>query len=182
MEKNAKVFVAGHETMAGAAILRRAKAAGYRTVLPQNPDLTDQKNVFDFFNAEKPDYVFIASAKGRRDISQQPVPGRIYLSEYPDADERNPCRVEIRGEEAALPGQFLHVPQSQPPTHERRISDDRTARTDERTLCYRQDRRIQDVPGLQTPVRGQFHRGSTGRHVRTDGRFQSRKPGTYWRH
>ena len=63
MDKEAKVFVAGHETMAGAAILRRAKAAGYRTVLPQNPDLTDQKNVFDFFNAEKPDYVFIASAK-----------------------------------------------------------------------------------------------------------------------
>ncbi|MDO8578816.1 MAG: GDP-L-fucose synthase [Dehalococcoidales bacterium] len=63
MEKKAKIFVAGHETMAGAALLRRAKAAGYRTVLPQNPDLTDQKNVFDFFSAEKPDYVFIASAK-----------------------------------------------------------------------------------------------------------------------
>lgn len=63
MEKNAKVFVAGHETMAGAALLRQANTAGYRTVLPQNPDLTDQKNVFDFFSTEKPDYVFIASAK-----------------------------------------------------------------------------------------------------------------------
>ena len=63
MEKTAKIFVAGHETMAGAAILEKAKAEGFRTVLPVSPDLTDQKYVFEIFTSEKPDYVFIASAK-----------------------------------------------------------------------------------------------------------------------
>jgi len=63
MDKKSKVFVAGHETMAGAAILRRAKAAGFKTIVPSQSDLTDQKFVFDLFDTEKPGYVFIASAK-----------------------------------------------------------------------------------------------------------------------
>lgn len=63
MDKNSKIFVAGQDTMAGAAILRRATAAGYKTLIPPNPDLTNQQIVFDFFAKEKPDYVFIASAK-----------------------------------------------------------------------------------------------------------------------
>ncbi len=63
MDKNAKIFVAGADTMAGAAILRRAKAAGFKTIAPADSDLSNQKNVFDFFAREKPEYVFIASAK-----------------------------------------------------------------------------------------------------------------------
>lgn len=63
MDNNSKIFVAGQETMAGAAILRRAKTAGYKIEAPANSDLTNQKSVSDFFAQEKPDYVFIASAK-----------------------------------------------------------------------------------------------------------------------
>ena len=66
MEKSGKIFVAGHETMAGAAILRRSQAAGYINLMPDNAAglvLTDQKTVLDFFMTKKPDYVFITSAK-----------------------------------------------------------------------------------------------------------------------
>ena len=66
MEKSGNIFVAGHETMAGAAILRRSQAAGYVNLTPGNSaelDLTDQKMVLDFFMTKKPDYVFITSAK-----------------------------------------------------------------------------------------------------------------------
>src|SRR3990172_1159494 len=66
MEKSGKVFVAGHETMTGAAILRRSQAAGYVNLMPDDAAglvLTDQKMVLDFFMTERPDYVFITSAK-----------------------------------------------------------------------------------------------------------------------
>ena len=66
MKKSGKIFVAGHKGMTGAAIRRRAQAAGYANPLPRDSDgldLTDQKTVLDFFMAEKPDYVFITSAK-----------------------------------------------------------------------------------------------------------------------
>ena len=66
MEKSGKIFVAGHENMTGAAILRRSQAAGYVTLMPKSATgmvLTDQKTVLDFFMTERPDYVFITSAK-----------------------------------------------------------------------------------------------------------------------
>ncbi|MDO8716346.1 MAG: GDP-L-fucose synthase [Dehalococcoidales bacterium] len=66
MEKSGKIFVAGHETMAGTAILRRSQAAGYINLMPDDAAelvLTDQKMVLDFFMTKKPDYIFITSAK-----------------------------------------------------------------------------------------------------------------------
>jgi GDP-L-fucose synthase len=66
MERNGRIFVAGHETMVGAAVLRRLEAVGYTNLVPPDSvrlDLTDQKMVFDFFRAESPDYVFLTSAR-----------------------------------------------------------------------------------------------------------------------
>lgn len=65
MEKSGKIFVAGHETMTGAAILRRSQSAGYVNLMEDYAGLvlTDQKMVLDFFMTERPDYVFITSAK-----------------------------------------------------------------------------------------------------------------------
>ena len=66
MEKNAKIYVAGHKGLAGSAIMRRLQAQGYGTVIGRTHrelDLTRQKEVEDFFAAEKPEYVFLAAAK-----------------------------------------------------------------------------------------------------------------------
>lgn len=66
MEKAAKIYIAGIYGMVGSAIARILRAQGYTKILGHSSkelDLTDQKAVFDFFKAEKPDYVFLAAAK-----------------------------------------------------------------------------------------------------------------------
>lgn len=66
MDKNAKIYVAGHRGLVGAAIVRQLMAAGYENILTKTSgelDLTDQCAVNEFFFKEKPDYVFLAAAK-----------------------------------------------------------------------------------------------------------------------
>jgi GDP-L-fucose synthase len=65
MDKNAKIYLAGHTGLVGSAILKNLKAKGYhRFVLRtrEELDLTDQAAVAHFFEAEKPEYVFLAAA------------------------------------------------------------------------------------------------------------------------
>lgn len=66
MEKNAKIYVAGHRGMVGSAIIRKLNSVGYNNIITRGSkelDLRNQQHVFDFFAAEKLDYVFLAAAK-----------------------------------------------------------------------------------------------------------------------
>jgi len=66
MEKEAKIYVAGHRGMVGSAILRRLKCNGFNHIITRSSselDLRNQQAVKDFFVANKPEYVFHAAAK-----------------------------------------------------------------------------------------------------------------------
>jgi GDP-L-fucose synthase len=66
MENKAKIYIAGHNGMVGSAILRRLKKEGYSNFILRSSkelDLKDQALVRDFFEQEKPEYVFLAAAK-----------------------------------------------------------------------------------------------------------------------
>ena len=66
MEKNAKIFVAGHRGLVGSAILENLQSKGYQNIVTRTHkelDLTSQKQVSDFFEQEKPEFVFLAAAK-----------------------------------------------------------------------------------------------------------------------
>lgn len=66
MEKDSKIFVAGHRGMVGSAIVRELRRQGYVNIITRTHaglDLTDQRAVEDFFAAERPEYVFLAAAK-----------------------------------------------------------------------------------------------------------------------
>ncbi len=66
MDKNAKIFVAGHRGLVGSAIVGKLKAEGYSNLLlrtSREVDLRNQAAVADFFTKEKPEYVFLAAAK-----------------------------------------------------------------------------------------------------------------------
>ena len=66
MEKNDKIYVAGHRGMVGSAIHRKLLKEGYTNIITRTSaelDLRSQQAVTDFFAAEKPDYVFLAAAK-----------------------------------------------------------------------------------------------------------------------
>ncbi len=66
MEKQAKIYIAGHRGMVGSAILRRLQQDGYYNFVLRSSkelDLRNQTEVQLFFEAERPDYVFLAAAK-----------------------------------------------------------------------------------------------------------------------
>jgi GDP-L-fucose synthase len=66
MEKSAKIYVAGHRGMVGSSILRVLQTNGFENFVLKTSsqlDLRNQQAVADFFEKEKPDYVFLAAAK-----------------------------------------------------------------------------------------------------------------------
>ncbi|MFX3627523.1 GDP-L-fucose synthase family protein [Campylobacter sp. LH-2024] len=66
MNKNSKIYIAGHTGLVGSAILRYLKNHGYDNLIfktHKELDLLDQKAVDNFFEKEKPEYVFFAAAK-----------------------------------------------------------------------------------------------------------------------
>lgn len=66
MEKNSKIFVAGHKGLVGSAIVRTLISEGYTNIITktrQELDLLKQKEVEEFFEAERPQYIFDAAAK-----------------------------------------------------------------------------------------------------------------------
>ena len=66
MLKTAKIFVAGSRGMVGSAIVRNLEQNGFTNIITKSSkelDLRNQQAVFDFFETEKPEYVFLAAAK-----------------------------------------------------------------------------------------------------------------------
>ena len=66
MEKDQKIYIAGHRGMVGSAIVRKLQGEGFENLIyrsSQELDLRDQAAVQAFFKAEQPDFVFLAAAK-----------------------------------------------------------------------------------------------------------------------
>ena len=66
MDRDAKIYVAGHRGMVGSAIVRKLSSLGYTNVVTRTHaevDLVSQQAVMDFLGQEKPDYIFMAAAK-----------------------------------------------------------------------------------------------------------------------
>ena len=66
INRNSKIYIAGHNGLVGSAILRKLKSKGYKNLIFKNKsklNLLDQKKVFDFLKNNKPDFIFIAAAK-----------------------------------------------------------------------------------------------------------------------
>ena len=66
MEHSSKIYVAGHRGMVGSAIVRQLRREGYENIVTRTHaelDLTRQEAVEQFFDTERPEYVFLAAAK-----------------------------------------------------------------------------------------------------------------------
>jgi GDP-L-fucose synthase len=66
MNRDVKIYVAGHRGMVGSAIVRRLKAGGYTNIITRSHaelDLVNQAAVAEFMKAERPDYIFMAAAR-----------------------------------------------------------------------------------------------------------------------
>ena len=84
MNKESKIYIAGHRGLVGSAILRRLTAEGYSNIIVRTHkdlDLTNQNDVNAFFEREKPEYVFMAAAKVGGIIANNTYPGEfIYVN------------------------------------------------------------------------------------------------------
>ena len=66
MQKNSKIYIAGHRGLVGSALVRKLEKDGFNNLILKTStelDLRNQKAVEEFFNAEKPEYIFLAAAK-----------------------------------------------------------------------------------------------------------------------
>ena len=66
MDKESKIYIAGHNGMVGSALVRKLKSAGFKNFIFRSSselDLTEQQAVKAFFEEERPDHVFLAAAK-----------------------------------------------------------------------------------------------------------------------
>ncbi len=66
MDKKSKIYVAGHKGLVGSAFIRKLRVEGYENIITRTHaelDLTNQKDVEDFFSEERPDYIFLSAAK-----------------------------------------------------------------------------------------------------------------------
>src|SRR5208337_346151 len=66
MNKDSKIYIAGHDGLVGSAVTHRLESEGYRNIVYRtllDLDLTKQSDVDEFFATERPDYVFLCAAK-----------------------------------------------------------------------------------------------------------------------
>lgn len=81
MNKNAKIYIAGHTGLVGGAITNELKRIGFTNLLTADYpdlDLTSQAQTLEFFQAEKPEYVFLAAAKVGGIVANSTYPAQFY--------------------------------------------------------------------------------------------------------
>ena len=95
MNPSARIYIAGHRGLVGSAIVRRLQAAGHGKLLLRTHaelDLTDERATRAFFEAERPEYVFLAAAK---------VGGIVANNEYPAEFIRDNLAIQTHSIHAA---------------------------------------------------------------------------------
>lgn len=84
MQKNSKIYVAGHNGLVGSAIVRKLKENGFTNIITRTQselNLTNQAETLQFFETEKPEYVFLAAAKVGGIMANQTYPADfIYIN------------------------------------------------------------------------------------------------------
>jgi hypothetical protein len=81
MEPLSRIYVAGHRGLVGSALMRALKSQGCSNVITRTHaelDLTNQAAVQRFFAGEKPEYVFLAAAKGVVFMPMTPIPLNLF--------------------------------------------------------------------------------------------------------
>ena len=123
MEKDAKIYVAGHRGMVGSAIVRELQKQGYTNIITRTHaelDLCRQIDVEKFFAEEKPEYVFLAAAKvGGIVANEEALADFMYqnmileMNVIHSAWENDCKKLEFLG--------FLHLSKTCSTTNERRL-------------------------------------------------------------
>ena len=136
MEKDAKIYVAGHRGMVGSAIVRQLEKEGYHNIITRTHkelNLCRQEDVEKFFAEEKPEYVFLAAAKvGGIMANSEALADFMYDNMTLEMNV-----MEERLQEADVPWFLLHLSAYGSAADEGELPSDRRAGEDERGICAR---------------------------------------------
>jgi nucleoside-diphosphate-sugar epimerase len=109
MEKNAKIYVAGHHGLVGSAIWKNLQNKGYTNLVGRTHkelDLLDSVSVRQFFDEEQPEYVFLAAAFVG---GKQYLPRRLYLQKSANPTECHRGKFPPQHKKATLSRQYLYL-------------------------------------------------------------------------
>ncbi len=171
MEKNAKIYIAGHRGLVGSAIWKNLQDKGYTNLIGRTHkelDLLDGTAVRNFFDEEQPEYVFLAAA----------FVGGIMANSIYRADfiyKNLQIQQNIIGEsfrhnvkEVALPRQYVYLSTRCRTADEGRCIAYFTIGIYQRAVCNRQDRRTENVRELQPAIRHELHRRDADQPIRSE--------------
>jgi GDP-L-fucose synthase len=129
LDNQAKIYVAGGETLIGAALLRQLNREGYYQLVGQGktaPDLTDSTQVEAFFATALPDYVFLAAGKSGGIAANQNYPAELMMDNLLSASHVIQSAFRHRAKKITLPGQFMQLSKALSATHADRVSTHRS--------------------------------------------------------
>ena len=175
---DSRIYVAGHAGLVGSAVLRRLEREGFTNVLTatrEQLDLRDQAAVNYWFRANRPEYVFLVAGTVGGILANSTRPAEfIYDNMMIHATVVHAAHL-FDVDEAALPGQFVHLPAGLPAADEGGTPPVPAAGADQRVLRGRQDRRHQALRGLPPAVRTRLHLGHADQSLRAQRQLRPRK-------
>ena len=180
--RDARIFVAGHAGLVGSARGRRLRADGFTNILTATRDqldLRDQAAVNYWFQANRPEYVFLVAGTVGGILANTTRPAEfIYDNMMIHATVVHAAHL-YGVTQAAVP---RAARASTPATPRQPITEDaaahRAARADQRVVRHRQDRRHQAVPGLPPAVRLRLHLGDADQPLRPERQLRPRPAAT----
>lgn len=170
MEKDAKIYVAGHRGLVGSAIWKNLQQKGYTNLVGRTHaelDLLDGVAVREFFDAEKPDYVILAAA-----FVGGIMANSIYRADFIWRNlqiQQNVIGESFRHNVKKLLflGSTCIYPREASSTNPRECVADISARMDKRALRTRKNRRTEDVREFQPAIRHKLHRRDADQPIRS---------------
>ena len=180
MTSSQKIFVAGHRGLVGSAITRalqkRVDGGEPVEIVTRSRaelNLLDGSAVQAFFLAERPARVVVAAAKVGGIKANNDFPVDFLLDNLKIQNHLIESAHAAGSGQAAVSGEFVHLPEVCAAADQGRIAVDRGAGADQRRLRHRQDCRDQALPVVPQAVRIGFHQCDAHEHVRAIRQFRS---------
>ena len=161
LQRDARIYVAGHAGLVGSAIVRRLRAEGFDPILTATRSRARPAGPGGgggMVRATPARVRHPRGGDGGRHPGQRHPPGRIPLRQPHDPLHGRARQPQRRRAAAALPGQLLHLPEGRRPAHHPRTALlTGPLEADQRAVRHCQDRRDPVVRGLPDPVRVRLH-------------------------
>ena len=175
MDKQARIYVAGHAGLVGSAVVRRLEADGYTNILTakrEQLDLRDQAEVSHWFKANRPDYVFLVAGTVGGILANSTRPAEFIY------DNMMIHGTVVHASHLYGVTKLLYLGSScisaaGDTTDHGRATTHGPTRAHQRVVRHRQDRRHQAVSGVPPAVRLRFHLGDADQPVRAQRQLRS---------